>query len=252
MYPQYWYSNNKTPPLSPKHYACAVHVRGQSIVSVTTGRPGTDRLSLVKWRAEANPRAAVMDYGPAYVAPGLIDVHVHLNTPGRDDWEGVGPGTAAAAAGGLTTGIDMPLNSDPCTVSAKELRGKRAASRGNTEVDLGAWGGIVPANARDPGTLRAMRRAGALGFKSFLSPSGMHCFPNVSLDDVAAALPVVKALGVPYLIHAELVDADVPSGGVPRSFGDFLERRPARFEHRAVRALIDLLRKGTGERGVVE
>ncbi|KAL6782503.1 DAL1 [Auxenochlorella protothecoides x Auxenochlorella symbiontica] len=222
-----------------------VHVRGSRIVTVATAGPDVDRVAFARHYAAANPRAALLDYGGAVIGPGLIDVHVHLNEPGREEWEGIPTGTAAAAAGGLTTLLDMPLNSEPCTNTVADLRAKRAAIRAGARVDVGAWGGVVPGNARDARALRALARAGARGFKSFLSPSGMAAFPNVSLADVAAAIPVLKRLGAPYLLHAELVDGDVPPGAEPRSYAEFLARRPARYERAAVHAVLDILRKDT-------
>lgn len=122
--------------------------------------------------------------------------------------------TRAAAAGGVTTVLDMPLNSHPCTTSPAELRRKLAAAAApnKTHVDVGYWAGLVPDNARDAAMLKALVAGGALGFKSFMAPSGIDDFPNVSPADVEAALPTLRALGVPLLVHAELVDADVPSG----------------------------------------
>ena len=120
--------------------------------------------------------------------------------------------TRAAAAGGVTTVIDMPLNSAPCTTTAAELARKAAAAAGPnaTSVNVAFWAGLVPANARDTAALRSLVRGGALGFKAFMSPSGIDDFPNVSPEEVAAALPAIRALGVPVLVHAELVDGDLP------------------------------------------
>ncbi len=127
---------------------------------------------------------------------------------------GMATATRAAAAGGVTTVIDMPLNSAPCTTTTYELRRKAAAAAAanKTFVDVAFWAGLVPANAHSPSQLKALVKGGALGFKAFMSPSGIDDFPNVSAADVAAALPTIRALGVPLLVHAELVDAHVPAG----------------------------------------
>lgn len=119
--------------------------------------------------------------------------------------------TRAAAAGGVTTVVDMPLNSAPCTTTPAQLRRKLAAAGGanQTWVDVGLWAGLVPANARSASELKALVRGGALGFKAFMAPSGIDDFPHVSPEEIAAALPAIRGLGVPLLVHAELVDGDV-------------------------------------------
>lgn len=120
--------------------------------------------------------------------------------------------TRAAAAGGITTLIDMPLNSAPCTNTPAELARKAAAAAepNKTHVNVGFWAGLVPANAAAPGVLKALARGGALGFKAFMAPSGIDDFPHVSPAEVEAALPTIRALGLPLLVHAEIVDGDVP------------------------------------------
>ncbi len=123
--------------------------------------------------------------------PGLVDTHVHINEPGRTEWEGFETATRAAAAGGVTTLIDMPLNSIPATTTAAALETKRTAARKKCWVNVGFWGGVVPGNA---GELRALRRAGVFGFKCFLVPSGVPEFENVSEGDLRAALPKLAAL----------------------------------------------------------
>ncbi|KAL4458612.1 hypothetical protein ABPG75_013477 [Micractinium tetrahymenae] len=222
----------------------AVHVRGGQIASVYTAGPAADRHMAARSLLVTHPKLEVLDYGSAVVAPGLVDVHVHMNEPGRVEWEGMETATRAAAAGGVTTVVDMPLNSAPCTTTPAELARKLAAARqpNHTYVDVGLWAGLVPANARDPTALRALIKAGALGFKAFMAPSGIDDFPHVSPAEVAAALPTIRALGVPLLVHAELVDEDVPQGGNPREHATWLASRPRRFEQNAVRALLDALR----------
>ena len=133
--------------------------------------------------------------------PGLVDTHVHINEPGRTDWEGFETATRAAAAGGVTTLIDMPLNSIPATTTAAALETKRTAARKKCWVNVGFWGGVVPGNA---GELRALHQAGAFGFKCFLVPSGVPEFSHVTEDDLRAALPELAALDTPLLVHSEL------------------------------------------------
>jgi allantoinase len=143
----------------------------------------------------------IYDAGESVVMPGLVDTHVHINEPGRTDWEGFETATRAAAAGGVTTLNDMPLNSIPATTTAAALETKRTAARKKCWVNVGFWGGVVPGNADE---LRALHRAGAFGFKCFLVPSGVPEFERVSEDDLRTALPILAALDAPLLVHAEL------------------------------------------------
>ncbi|MBI4546240.1 MAG: amidohydrolase family protein [Gemmatimonadetes bacterium] len=147
------------------------------------------------------PGAPLLDCGQAVLLPGLVDTHVHVNEPGRSDWEGFETATRAAAAGGITTIIDMPLNSVPATTSVPALRAKLAAAEGKCHVDVGFWGGVVSGNAGELGELVA---AGVRGFKCFLVPSGVDEFPHVTEADLRQALPRLAGLGVPLLVHAEL------------------------------------------------
>src|SRR5882672_8869031 len=143
----------------------------------------------------------VYDAGDSIVMPGLVDTHVHINEPGRTDWEGFETATRAAAAGGVTTLIDMPLNSIPATTTAAALETKRASARKKCWVNVGFWGGVVPGNSGD---LRALHRAGAFGFKCFLVPSGVPEFTHVNEGDLRVAMPKLAALDTPLLVHAEL------------------------------------------------
>src|SRR5712691_541758 len=145
--------------------------------------------------------ANVYDAKKSVVMPGLVDTHVHINEPGRTEWEGFETATRAAAAGGVTTLIDMPLNSIPATTTVAALEAKRKAARGKCWVNVGFWGGIVPGNV---GELRALSRAGVFGFKCFLVPSGVPEFENVDENDLRAALPTLAGLNFPLLVHAEL------------------------------------------------
>ena len=150
--------------------------------------------------AAGAPEATLIDAGSMVVMPGLVDSHVHVNEPGRTDWEGFASATRAAAAGGITTLVDMPLNSIPSTTPVAALEAKRAAAQGRCRVDVGFWGGVVPGNTAD---LEPLARAGVMGFKCFLSPSGVDEFGNVSEADLREAMPVVAATGLPLLAHAE-------------------------------------------------
>src|SRR5207247_1232863 len=168
---------------------------------------------------------------------GLVDTHVHINEPGRTDWEGFAHATRAAAAGGITTLIDMPLNSIPPTTSPEGLRVKRAAAAGRCCVDVGFWGGVVPGNVD---ALEPLVRDGALGFKAFLAPSGVAEFPCVTLDDLRVTLPILARLNVPLLVHAEWAPALGDPRGDPREYRTWLDSRPVAAELEAIDQLIAL------------
>jgi allantoinase len=187
----------------------------------------------------------VYDAGESVVMPGLVDTHVHINEPGRTDWEGFETATRAAAAGGVTTLIDMPLNSIPATTTAAALESKRTAARKKCWVNVGFWGGVVPGNA---GELRALHRAGVFGFKCFLVPSGVPEFEHVSEDDLRAALPTLAALDAPLLVHAELPGPIQEANkkllkSDPTRYRNWLLSRPASAETTAVALMIRLARE---------
>jgi allantoinase len=173
--------------------------------------------------------------------PGLVDTHVHINEPGRTKWEGFATATRAAAAGGITTLIDMPLNSLPPTVSVAALAAKRAAATGQCHVDVGFWGGAVPGNEADRGPLL---QAGVFGFKCFTTDSGVPEFPSLDSDGVARAARQAAQLGCPLIVHAEddavLAAAPAAAG---TGYAAFLASRPAAAEVTAITGLIELARQ---------
>ena len=174
----------------------------------------------------------------ATVLPGVVDTHVHVNEPGRTEWEGFATATAAAAMGGVTTLVDMPLNSVPPTTTLAGLRAKQEAARGHRlHVDVGFWGGAVPGNLAD---LEPLWEAGVFGFKCFLSPSGVDEFPPLSPGDFTAALREVARLGALMVVHAEdpatLEAAPHPPS---RAYADFLLSRPDEAETVAIRRVLD-------------
>lgn len=181
----------------------------------------------------------VLDAGDRVVMPGLVDAHVHINDPGRAEWEGFETATGAAAAGGVTTLVDMPLNCIPATTSLPALEAKLAAARGRLNVDCAFWGGVVPGNA---GELERMAGAGVAGFKAFLVPSGVDEFPRVGERDLRAAMPILARRGVPLLAHAEMA-GPVPEHGDPRRYATYLASRPPSWESEAVRVLVRLGRE---------
>ncbi len=143
----------------------------------------------------------LIESGESLVMPGLVDTHVHINEPGRTEWEGFLTATRAAAAGGVTTLIDMPLNSIPPTTTVAGLEAKLAAARGQCYVDVGFWAGVVPGNV---GEFPALIEAGVVGFKCFLIHSGVDEFPNVTENDLREALPELTRLGALLIVHAEV------------------------------------------------
>jgi allantoinase len=204
------------------------------------------------------------------VMAGLVDSHVHINEPGRTQWEGFATATRAAAAGGITTLVDMPLNSIPPTTTVAGLEEKLAAARGQCSVDVGFWGGVVPGNSDE---LAALAAAGVVGFKCFLIHSGVDEFPNVTEDDLRTALPELSRLGALLIVHAELpgpisrtgipacsvrsptvregsFDSEGASGSIgtnknvcPTEYATFLASRPRAAEDEAVALMVKLSRE---------
>jgi allantoinase len=189
---------------------------------------------------------SVYEAGESVVMPGLVDTHVHINEPGRTDWEGFSTATQAAAAGGVTTLIEMPLNSIPATTTAIAYPQKVDAATNKLHVDVGFWGGVVPGNTTE---LRALWDAGVFGFKCFLVPSGVPEFAHVTEPDLRAALPELAALGAPLLAHAELpgpIDAamqDATAGNASRKYATWLTSRPRESENQAIALLLRLSRE---------
>jgi len=182
------------------------------------------------------------DFGDAVVMPGLVDTHVHINEPGRAEWEGFATATRAAAAGGVTTLIEMPLNSIPATTTVEAFLAKVAAAEGRLAVDVGFWGGVVPGNTAE---LRALYEAGVFGFKCFLAPSGVPEFAAVGEPELREALPVLSSLGAVLLVHSELpgpieeASSEV-RGDDPRRYSTWLKSRPRAAENQAIALLIRL------------
>lgn len=176
--------------------------------------------------------------------PGFVDTHVHINEPGTD-WEGFANATAAAATAGITTLVDMPLDSDPVTTTVEALSEKQQAAQDNCEVDVGFWGGVVPDNLSDLADLAA---AGVQGFKCFLTDSGNPNFPRLNADDFRTAVALIAALDAVLLVHAEshhVIQESPRAGG--RGYASFLSSRPDASEEDAVALVIDAARE-TGAR----
>nr|ATG70832.1 ALN [Hesperocyparis bakeri] len=187
--------------------------------------------------------AHVIDYGNAVIMPGLVDVHVHLNEPGRVEWEGFVTGTKAAAAGGFTTLIDMPLNSVPTTTSKEAFDMKVDAAKGRLFVDVGFWGGLVPENAFNNTAIDELLQAGALGLKSFMCPSGINDFGQTNASHIKEALRILAKYQRPLLVHAEIPQPSEDEKtkidiSERRMYSTYLRTRPPSWEEEAIKILI--------------
>jgi allantoinase len=188
----------------------------------------------------------VLDVGDLAVLPGLVDTHVHINEPGRTEWEGFNTATQAAAAGGITTVVDMPLNCSPVTTTADALAQKLASLRGKLWVDCGFWGGVVPDNLDD---LDDLIKAGVLGVKSFTIHSGIDEFPEVQPAHLSRAINTLANYDIPYLIHAELEPPEFEAVEIGDRYQSFLDSRPKSWENDAIEMMIALAQEAK-EKGV--
>ena len=186
------------------------------------------------------PNCAVEDLGNKVLMPGLVDSHVHINEPGRTEWEGFNTATQAAAAGGITTLVDMPLNCIPVTINKQAFDEKLDAVVDKLWVDCGFWGGVIPDSVND---LDELLDAGVLGVKSFLIDSGIEEFPNMEADDLRKAMPILAKHNSPYLIHAELDCGNSEPAEISDSYQTFLDSRPKSWENDAIDMMIDLNRE---------
>ncbi|SMN22764.1 similar to Saccharomyces cerevisiae YIR027C DAL1 Allantoinase, converts allantoin to allantoate in the first step of allantoin degradation [Maudiozyma saulgeensis] len=182
-----------------------------------------------------------IDVSPNIILPGLVDSHVHLNDPGRAEWEGFESGTKSAISGGVTTVIDMPLNATPPTTNLKNLNTKIVASKGNIWCDVGLWGGLVPDNLQD---LVPMVKQGVRGFKGFLCHSGIDEYKNIDENYIRTAIELLKPFNTKMLFHAEMVSQDHLEKELlddMRKYDTFLKSRPDEFETNGIKLIIDCL-----------
>lgn len=178
------------------------------------------------------------DFGELVIMSGVVDTHVHINEPGRTEWEGFETATKSAAAGGVTTLVDMPLNSSPVTTSKKNFDIKLEAAKGKLWVDCGFYGGAVSDNINE---LKELCGSGVLGIKSFMIDSGLDEFKFVSEDDLRNVLVIMKDFDLPLLVHAEVFTGS--KNQLTHSFSDFLANRPCNMEDEAIKILIKLCKE---------
>ena len=204
-----------------------LHIKNQKIHEVYKGEHKIDEIEY-------------FDYGNLIVMPGIIDAHVHINEPGRTDWEGFDTATKAAAVGGITTLIEMPLNASPVTTTVDAFHMKQKASKGKLHVNCGFYGGVIPSNSED---IEELIKAGVFGIKGFLTHSGIDEFPNVTKDHLETIAPILKKYTTPLLLHCELTDDQVPEVKNPKSYQDYLQSRPQHWETNAIDLALEIQEK---------
>jgi len=221
-------------------------IRGQRVVLPETIAPRSvhireERIVFVGDYDDVDSGCEIVDAGEeSVVMPGLVDTHVHINAPGRTEWEGFRSATLAAAAGGVTTLVDMPLNSIPPTTTLAGFKTKLETARDDCFVDVGFWGGVVPGNT---GELAPMFAAGVVGFKCFLVPSGVDEFEYVTETHLREAMPELTRLGALLIVHAELPGSIKTSSDHVADYRSFLDSRPCVAENEAVELMIRLSRE---------
>ncbi len=229
-------------------------VRSRRVVMPETVNPASVHIrngiiaALGEWDA-VPAQTPLVDAGDAVVMPGLVDAHVHVNEPGRTEWEGFTTATRAACAGGVTTLVDMPLNSIPPTTTLTGFQEKLAAARGQCWIGVAFWGGVIPGNTHE---LRPLLKAGVRGFKCFLIHSGVDEFPHVTESNLLEAMPELARLNSVLLVHAEVPEpiekaTEELKNSNPQDYQTFLKSRPRASENEAVELMIRLCRE-TGAR----
>lgn len=202
--------------------SAAVYIADGKIVAVTS-------------HSDIPQHAVVTDIGDNVLMPGVIDPHVHINEPGRVEWEGFDTATKAAIAGGVTTLVDMPLNSSPVTTTVEAFEKKLLATEGKLHTNVGFWGGLVPGNADQ---VQGLIDKGVLGFKAFLAHSGIDEFPNVTAVDLDQSMPIIAKSGEPLLVHCEITDDINRSTDDVCSYINYLGTRPKHWEDKAIALMI--------------
>ena len=204
-----------------------LHIKDGKIQSINKGYQKLDNLPF-------------FDYRNLVVIPGIIDAHVHINEPGREDWEGFYTATKAAAMGGVTTLIEMPLNASPVTTTVEAFKLKQNAATNKLHVNCGFYGGTIPSNTN---SIEGLIKAGVFGIKGFLTHSGIDEFPNITQKDLEAIAPILKKYDVPLLLHCELSNENVPEVKNPKSYTEYLHSRPQHWETNAIELAIAIQKK---------
>ena len=206
-----------------------IHIKNDKIHSILSGK------HLIK-------NIPFNDFCEFIIMPGIIDAHVHINEPGRTHWEGFDSATKAAALGGVTSLIEMPLNSDPVTTNVEALELKKKATKNKLHINCGFYGGVIPENEKD---IEPLIKAGVFGIKGFLTHSGIDEFPNVSKTDLEKIAPILAKYDLPLLLHCELGEnKNIPQAiNNPKSYRAYLASRPTEWELNALKLTLDLQEK---------
>lgn len=201
------------------------------------------KISAIHRGKKSDSKTRLVNVGNSVLMPGIIDTHVHINEPGRTEWEGFKTATKAAAAGGITTLVDMPLNSTPVTITENAYKQKMQAAKNKCDVNVFFWGGVVPGNAH---SISDILNTGVLGVKVFLTHSGIDDFPNVTENDLDKTMPLIAKSGKPLLVHCELNQPNKEAELLklhPTSYQAWLKSRPKEWENKAVKLMIELCGK---------
>ncbi|WP_438290909.1 allantoinase AllB [Streptomyces sp. HUAS TT7] len=222
-------------------------LRSTRVITPEGTRPATVAVAdgkiadVLPYEAEVPAGARLEDFGDDVLLPGIVDTHVHVNDPGRTEWEGFWTATRAAAAGGITTLVDMPLNSLPPTTTVENLRVKREVAASKAHIDTGFWGGALPDNVKDLGPLH---EAGVFGFKAFLSPSGVEEFPELDQKQLERSLAEIAGFDGLMIIHAEDPhELDAAPHLTGPKYADYLATRPRVSENTAIEGLINAAKR---------
>jgi len=222
--------------LKKQIYSKRVWINGSLIPATLTVKGG--KITSISDEKEHGAK----DYGDHIIMPGVIDVHVHINEPGRTEWEGFDTGTKAAARGGTTTIVDMPLNSSPVVTHVKAFQNKINATEGKRHVNCGFWAGGIGQDIKD---IHELLDAGCLGVKVFISDSGLEEFPNIQLDNLELLMKDFSGEEIPVLAHCELDTLPAPLIKADKwiKYADYLQSRPKEWENEAIRQFVNLCTK---------
>ncbi|MCF6280093.1 MAG: allantoinase AllB [Flavobacteriaceae bacterium] len=220
LYSKYCFINNQ-------FIEATLHIKDKKIFKINFGRKEITEIPF-------------LDVENSHIIPGIIDAHVHINEPGRTHWEGFEAATKAAALGGITTLIEMPLNATPVTTDVASFELKTAASKNKLHVHCGFYGGIIPENSND---IEDLIKAGVFGIKGFLTHSGIDDFPNTTKEDLEKIAPILKKYNCPLLLHCELTDDNVPKVINQKSYQEYLHSRPQHWETNAIDLALEIQEK---------